>query len=131
MKLLRYGSAGREKPGILDSHGRIRDLSTVIPDLAGEALHPDALDRLRDLDTGTLGLVEDDVRIGPCVSGIGKFLCIGLNYSDHAAESGMKVPVEPILFMKATSAVCGPNDADCPMPAHVLFALTRYSTPTV
>ena len=110
MKLLRYGSAGREKPGIVDSRGRIRDLSAVIPDLAGDALHPESLNSLRDLDIETLRPVEDGVRIAPCVAGIGKFLCIGLNYSDHAAESGMKVPAEPILFMKATSAVCGPND---------------------
>ena len=110
MKLLRHGSPGRERPGIVDAGGRIRDLSTVIPDLAGDALHPESLNRLRALDVAALPLVEEGVRTGPCVAGIGKFLCIGLNYSDHAAESGMKVPVEPILFMKATSAVCGPYD---------------------
>ena len=110
MKLLRFGSPGAEKPGMLDSRGNIRDLSSVIPDLAGEALLPESLDRLRALDTSRLPTVEGDVRIGPCVAGVGKFICIGLNYSDHAAESGMPVPVEPILFMKATSAICGPND---------------------
>jgi 2-keto-4-pentenoate hydratase/2-oxohepta-3-ene-1,7-dioic acid hydratase in catechol pathway len=95
---------------MLDTPGRIRDLSSVIPDLAGEALLPESLERLRALDASRLPLVEGDVRIGPCVAGVGKFICIGLNYSDHAAESGMPVPVEPILFMKATSAICGPND---------------------
>ena len=110
MKLLRYGSPGAEKPGMLDTRGHIRDLSSVVPDLAGEALLPESLERLRGLDASRLPLVEDDVRIGPCVAGVGKFICIGLNYSDHAAESGMPVPVEPILFMKATSAICGPND---------------------
>ena len=110
MKLLRYGLPGHEKPGLLDSRGHIRDLSGIIPDLSGEALHPDSIDRLRALDSSSLRRVEDDVRIGPCVGGTGKFICIGLNYSDHAAESGMAVPAEPILFMKATSAICGPND---------------------
>jgi 2-keto-4-pentenoate hydratase/2-oxohepta-3-ene-1,7-dioic acid hydratase in catechol pathway len=110
MKLLRYGPLGREKPGILDSHGDIRDLSNVIADLSGSALHPDSLDRLRRLDTAALDRVDGAVRIGPCVAGVGKFICIGLNYSDHAAESKMAVPSEPILFMKATSAICGPND---------------------
>jgi 2-keto-4-pentenoate hydratase/2-oxohepta-3-ene-1,7-dioic acid hydratase in catechol pathway len=110
MKLLRYGPPGHEKPGLLDSRGHIRDLSDVIPDLSGEALSSDSIDRLRSLDSSSLRRVEEDVRIGPCVGGVGKFICIGLNYSDHAAESGMPVPVEPILFMKATSAICGPND---------------------
>ena len=110
MKLLRYGPPGREKPALLDSRGVIRDLSGVIPDLSGDALHPDSIDRLRALDAAALSRVDGEVRIGPCVAGVGKFLCIGLNYSDHAAESGMPVPAEPILFMKATSAICGPND---------------------
>ena len=110
MKLLRYGAPGREKPGILDVDGNIRDLSAAIPDLAGDALLPESLDRLRGLDPATLPPVDGGTRIGPCVGRVGKFLCIGLNYSDHAAESGMPVPAEPILFMKATSAVCGPND---------------------
>jgi 2-keto-4-pentenoate hydratase/2-oxohepta-3-ene-1,7-dioic acid hydratase in catechol pathway len=95
---------------MIDSRGDIRDLSSVVPDLSGESLHPESIDRLRALDPSTLRRVESDVRLGPCVAGVGKFICIGLNYSDHAAESGMAVPVEPILFMKATSAICGPND---------------------
>jgi 2-keto-4-pentenoate hydratase/2-oxohepta-3-ene-1,7-dioic acid hydratase in catechol pathway len=110
MKLLRFGPAGREKPGMLDSHGDIRDLSGVIPDLSGDALEPETIDRLRALAPSTLRRVDEAVRLGPCVAGVGKFICIGLNYSDHAAESGMPVPAEPILFMKATSAICGPND---------------------
>ena len=110
MKLLRYGPPGQENPGLLDSRGHIWDLSSVVPDLSGEALHPDSIGRLRALDPSKLRRVEGDVRLGPCVAGVGKFICIGLNYSDHAAESGMAVPAEPILFMKATSAICGPND---------------------
>jgi 2-keto-4-pentenoate hydratase/2-oxohepta-3-ene-1,7-dioic acid hydratase in catechol pathway len=107
MKLLRYGPPGAERPGILDSAGRIRDLSGVIPDVAGEVLT--RLDAL-DVNPEDLPLVEGDPRLGPCVGGTGKFICIGLNYSDHAAETGAKVPSEPIIFMKATSAICGPND---------------------
>jgi 2-keto-4-pentenoate hydratase/2-oxohepta-3-ene-1,7-dioic acid hydratase in catechol pathway len=110
MKLLRFGQPGHERPGLLDSNGVIRDLSGVIPDLAGNALQPGSLDRLRSIENSSLPAVDGGVRIGPCVGGVGKFICIGLNYSDHAAESGMQVPVEPILFMKATSAICGPND---------------------
>jgi 2-keto-4-pentenoate hydratase/2-oxohepta-3-ene-1,7-dioic acid hydratase in catechol pathway len=110
MKLLRYGAPGREKPGLVDANGHIRDLSSVIADLSGDALLPASLASLGRLDVATLPHVDADVRIGPCVAGVGKFICIGLNYSDHAAESGMKVPAEPILFMKATSAICGPND---------------------
>lgn len=107
MKLLRYGPHGAERPGILDGEGRIRDLSGVIPDVAGEVLT--RLDTLH-VDPETLPLVEGSPRLGPCVGGTGKFICIGLNYSDHAAETGAKVPSEPIIFMKATSAICGPND---------------------
>ena len=110
MKLLRYGSAGEEKPGLLAADGTIRDLSTVVPDLAGAALLPDSLDRIRQLDPASLPSVSGSPRLGPCVSGVGKFICVGLNYSDHAAESGMQVPTEPIIFMKATSAIVGPND---------------------
>jgi 2-keto-4-pentenoate hydratase/2-oxohepta-3-ene-1,7-dioic acid hydratase in catechol pathway len=110
MKLLRYGSPGGEKPGMLDARGDIRDLSSVIPDLSGNTIEPASIDRLRAVDPSTLPRVAADVRLGPCVAGVGKFICIGLNYSDHAAESGMAVPAEPILFMKATSAICGPND---------------------
>jgi 2-keto-4-pentenoate hydratase/2-oxohepta-3-ene-1,7-dioic acid hydratase in catechol pathway len=95
---------------MLDARGDIRDLSAVIPDLSGDALQSASIDRLRSLDFSSLPRVEGDVRIGPCVGAVGKFICIGLNYSDHAAESGMAVPAEPILFMKATSAICGPND---------------------
>ncbi len=110
MKLLRYGPQGHEKPGLLDSHGDIRDLSAIVADVSGDALHPDSIDRLRRLDPATLPRVDGSPRLGPCVAGVGKFICIGLNYSDHAAESNMPVPAEPILFMKATSAICGPND---------------------
>ena len=110
MKLLRYGDPGREKPGLLDSDGSIRDLSAVIADVAGDALLPDALERLRRLDRAALARVDGRPRLGACVGRVGKFICIGLNYSDHAAESGMPVPAEPILFMKATSAICGPDD---------------------
>jgi 2,4-didehydro-3-deoxy-L-rhamnonate hydrolase len=110
VKLLRYGPAGQEKPGLVDSTGVIRDLSGVLTDVAGVALHPESLERIRQLDPERFPAVGGAVRIGPCVAGTGKFLCIGLNYSDHARESGMAVPAEPILFMKATSAICGPND---------------------
>lgn len=110
MKLLRYGQAGREKPGLLDTSGTIRDLSGVIPDVASEALLPESLARLRAVKPESLPSVPGSVRLGACVTGIGKFICVGLNYSDHAAESGMAVPAEPIIFMKATSCVSGPND---------------------
>ena len=109
MKLLRYGPAGQEKPGLLDSNNQIRDLSGIVPDIAGRRLLPDALDRLRRLDPATLPVVNGTPRIGPCVGQVGKFICVGLNYSDHAAESGMAVPNEPILFMKATSSIVGPR----------------------
>jgi 2-keto-4-pentenoate hydratase/2-oxohepta-3-ene-1,7-dioic acid hydratase in catechol pathway len=110
MKLLRYGPAGQEKPGLLDSTGAIRDLSGVVPDIAGDTLLPDALSKLRNVDSASLPKVNGAPRIGPCVGRVGKFICIGLNYSDHAAESGMAVPKEPIVFMKATSCIVGPND---------------------
>jgi 2-keto-4-pentenoate hydratase/2-oxohepta-3-ene-1,7-dioic acid hydratase in catechol pathway len=110
MKLLRYGQTGSEKPGLLDKSGQIRDLSAVIPDLAGDVLTPGSLRRISGIDPSALPLVSSQHRIGPCVGRVGKFICIGLNYSDHAAESGMKVPTEPVVFMKATSAVCGPDD---------------------
>ncbi len=110
MKLLRYGPKGAERPGLLDAGGKIRDLSGEIGDLAGAALTPAGLDRLRALDPASLPLVEGDPRIGPCVGAIGKFMCIGQNYADHAAESGVEVPPEPVLFLKANSAVCGPYD---------------------
>ena len=110
MKLLRYGLPGQEKPGVLAADGTIRDLSNLIPDLSGPSLLPDSIEKLRQADASRLPLVEGKPRLGPCVSGVGKFICIGLNYSDHAAESGMAVPAEPVLFMKATSAICGPDD---------------------
>ena len=110
MKLLRYGPAGREKPGLLDADNRLRDLSHLVPDLAGPHLLPESIERLRRLDAATLPLVDGSPRIGPCVGQVGKFICVGLNYSDHAAESNMPVPAEPILFMKATSSIVGPND---------------------
>jgi 2-keto-4-pentenoate hydratase/2-oxohepta-3-ene-1,7-dioic acid hydratase in catechol pathway len=110
MKLLRFGNHGAEKPGMLDSEGRLRDLSGVVADIAGSALLPGTLETLRNIGPETLPLVAGSPRIGPCVGSVGKFVCIGLNYSDHAAESGMAVPAEPVVFMKATSAICGPND---------------------
>lgn len=110
MKFVRYGSPGAERPGILDSDGVTRDLSRVISDLAGPALRPESLQKLRNLDVRALPAVAPETRLGPCIGGVGKFVCIGLNYSDHAAESGMAVPNEPVVFMKATSAICGPND---------------------
>ncbi|BCQ29410.1 fumarylacetoacetate hydrolase family protein (plasmid) [Caballeronia sp. NK8] len=111
MKLLRYGSPGQEKPGLLDAEGNIRDLSNHVADIAGEALLPDSLARLKALDTASLPRVEGSPRLGSCVGGTRKFICIGLNYSDHAAETGATVPPEPIIFMKATSAIVGPNDS--------------------
>jgi 2-keto-4-pentenoate hydratase/2-oxohepta-3-ene-1,7-dioic acid hydratase in catechol pathway len=110
MKLLRYGPAGQEKPGLLDAAGAIRDLSGVVPDIAGEALSRAGLARLKGIDPSTLPVVSGNPRLGPCISGVGKFICIGLNYSDHAAETGNPIPSEPIIFMKATSAITGPND---------------------
>ena len=110
MKLLRYGPKGAEKPGILDADGRIRCLAAVLPDLDGAAITADGLAKLRTLDVGSLPLVDGNPRLGACVAKIGKFVCIGLNYADHAAELGLKVPPEPVIFMKVTSAVCGPND---------------------
>jgi 2,4-diketo-3-deoxy-L-fuconate hydrolase len=114
MKLLRHGAPGAEKPGLLDTSGRVRDLSGIVPDIAGEVLRPAGLKALQSLDIDTLPVVggtpQDDLRLGPCVGGIGKFVCIGLNYADHAAEAGMPIPEEPIIFNKWTSAVVGPND---------------------
>lgn len=115
MKLIRYGPIGQEKPGILDAQWRVRDLSAVITDLAGDALLPDQLAELKALDLDSLPLVpgapQKDLRLGPCVARTGKLICIGLNYSDHAAEAGMQVPPEPVVFNKWTSAICGPDDA--------------------
>lgn len=111
MKLLRYGPVGFEKPGLLDSAGVIRDLSSVVDDISGQALGDDSLAKLRDLDPEKLPQVDPDTRIGACVGSVGKFICIGLNYADHAAESGMELPQEPVIFFKATSAIMGPDDA--------------------
>ena len=115
MKLLRYGLPGQEKPGVLDAQGRVRDLSGVIADVAGAALLPESLARLRGLAIESLplvaGVAQKDLRLGACVGSVGKFICIGLNYSDHAAESGMAVPPEPVIFNKWTSAIVGPDDA--------------------
>ncbi|RVA17519.1 FAA hydrolase family protein, partial [Mesorhizobium sp. M7A.F.Ca.CA.004.11.2.1] len=105
-----YGPLGQEKPGMLDKDGRIRDLSGKVANIAGSTLLPESLDALRAIDPMTLPLIEGNPRLGACVAGTGKFICIGLNYSDHAAETGATVPPEPIIFMKATSAIVGPND---------------------
>ena len=115
MKLVRYGLPGQEKPGVLDGQGRVRDLSGRIADVAGAALLPQSLAALRGVEIDSLPLVagtpQKDLRLGPCVGSVGKFICIGLNYSDHAAESGMQVPPEPVVFNKWTSAIIGPDDA--------------------
>lgn len=110
MKLLRYGEVGSERPGLIDADGTIRDLSAHVADIAGTALHPASLDMLSKLDAKSLPAVSGKPRIGACVAGTGKFICIGLNYSDHAAETGATVPPEPIIFMKASSAIVGPDD---------------------
>lgn len=110
MKLLRVGPKGQEKPALLDSNNCLRDLSAVVDDIAGDVLSDAGLAKLRSLDPTTLPLLDNSERIGPCVGKVGKFICIGLNFSDHAAEAGMQLPKQPIIFMKATSAICGPND---------------------
>src|SRR3954470_13052570 len=110
MKLLRYGPVGMEKPGLLDEGGTIRDLSGLVGDIGGATLSGEGVERLRGVGASKLPEVDPSVRLGPCVGGTGKFVCIGLNYSDHAAETGATVPSEPIIFMKATSAIVGPND---------------------
>jgi len=110
MKLVRFGQPGREKPGIVDSEGNIRDLSSVVPDIAGEILSPKGLAKIAKAKIDKLPKVRAGARIGPCVGGVGNFIAIGLNYSDHAAEAGMQVPKEPIIFNKAPSCICGPND---------------------
>src|SRR5215470_17000950 len=110
MKLVRFGPNGREKPGIIDAKGRIRDLSKVVPDLAGEGLSPKSLAKIRKAPIDKLPLVKGNPRLGACVAGVGNFIAIGLNYSDHAAEAGMPIPKEPIIFNKVTSCISGPND---------------------
>ncbi len=108
MKLARYGARGAEKPGLIDADGKLRDLSGHVSDIAGDVLTD--LDKLKSIDPASLPLVEGEPRYGACVGGTRKFICIGLNYADHAAESGMDVPPEPVIFAKFTSAICGPND---------------------
>jgi ureidoglycolate lyase/2,4-diketo-3-deoxy-L-fuconate hydrolase len=114
MKLLRYGPPGQERPGLLDAEGRVRDLSALVDDIAGDVITPAGLAKLQAIDPGTLPLVDgtpqQDLRVGPCIGRVGKFICIGLNYADHAAESGLPVPTEPVVFAKWTSAICGPDD---------------------
>ncbi len=110
MKLVRYGAPGQEQPGLLDADGHIRSLAGVVGDIDGQAISPESLSRLKAIDPTTLPLVGDDVRIGPCLGNVGKLIGIGLNYSDHAAESNLPVPGEPIVFMKATSSIAGPYD---------------------
>jgi len=110
MKLLRFGARGQERPGLIDADGGIRDLSSLVRDLSRESLEATSLERLRKVNPETLPQISTDVRIGPCVARCGKFICVGLNYRDHAREAGMAAPKEPVLFMKATSAISGPND---------------------
>lgn len=110
MKLLRYGIAGQERPGILDAQGNVRDLCSVVSDINGKTLNEETLKKIASIKIESLPIVETPERFGPCVNGVGKFICIGLNYADHAAESGLDVPAEPVVFMKATSAITGPND---------------------
>ena len=110
MKLLRYGEVGAEKPGMLDEHGDIRDLSTIVSDISPAIIDAGDLDGLKSVDPASLPRVENNPRLGPCVGQIGKFVCIGLNYSDHAKETGMPIPTEPIVFMKTTSSISGPDD---------------------
>ena len=110
MKLLRYGPLGQENPGILDTDGNIRSLKSIVSDIDGSTLSEENLQRIQSVDLSSLPVVDTDVRLGACVGNVGKFICIGLNYADHAAESGMKIPDEPEVFTKATSAISGPND---------------------
>ncbi|AOA06295.1 MULTISPECIES: fumarylacetoacetate hydrolase family protein [Pseudomonas] len=117
MKLLRYGDKGQERPALLDHNGQLRDLSAVVADIAGQALSPESIARLQDIDPSTLPLVQGSPRIGACVGQVGKFICIGLNYADHAAETGAAIPAEPVVFSKWTSAIVGPND-DVEIPRH-------------
>ena len=119
MKLLRVGAPGLEKPAILHSDGTYRDLSAIVPDLRGLVLTPEGLNRIRAVDPATLPVLDATLRIGPCVAFVGKFICVGLNYADHAAETGAPIPAEPILFQKATSAIIGPND-DVIIPKNAL-----------
>ena len=117
MKLVRYGNKGSERPGMLDAQGALRDLTSIIHDIDGRALSQGSLDALRGVDPPDLPLISANQRLGACVGSVGKFVCVGLNYSDHAAESGMEVPKGPVLFMKATSSICGAND-ETVLPRH-------------
>lgn len=119
MKLLRVGPKGAEKPAILHTDGTYRDLSSVVPDIAGAAITAEGLAKIRAADASKLPVLDSSLRIGPCVGQVGKFMCIGLNYADHAAETNSPIPAEPILFMKATSAIIGPND-DVILPKNTL-----------
>ena len=110
MKLVRFGPVDNEKPGIIDKHGNLRDLSSHIDDISGQTLSDDQLQQLSKIDASMLPIIEKQERLGPCIFGVGKFICIGLNYADHAKEAGMEVPPEPVIFMKATTAICGPTD---------------------
>src|SRR4051794_22552264 len=110
MKLVRFGPPGREKPGIIDSKGGIRDLSKVVPDIDGDALGPSGLAKIRKANVDRLPTIRKGVRIGACVGDVGNFIAIGLNYADHAAEAGLPLPKEPVIFNKAPSCICGPND---------------------
>jgi 2-keto-4-pentenoate hydratase/2-oxohepta-3-ene-1,7-dioic acid hydratase in catechol pathway len=110
MKLVRFGTSGDEKPGVIDEHGKLRDLSACMDDITAQNLSDEKLFEFSKINLNTLPIVDKSTRLGPCVSGVGKFICIGLNYADHAKEAGMEVPPEPVIFMKATSAICGPTD---------------------
>ena len=110
MKLLRFGSPGSEKPGLLDTDGNIRDLTSIVGDITNKVVEPDSLAHIGSFDVSGLPIVTGNPRLGPCINGVGKFVCIGLNYTDHALESGQPIPSEPVVFMKATSSIVGPND---------------------
>ncbi|NCF47768.1 MAG: 2-hydroxyhepta-2,4-diene-1,7-dioate isomerase [Alphaproteobacteria bacterium] len=110
MKLVRFGTSGDEKPGVIDEHGKLRDLSAYMDDITAQNLSDEKLFEFSKINLNTRPIVDKSTRLGPCVSGVGKFICIGLNYADHAKEAGMEVPPEPVIFMKATSAICGPTD---------------------
>ena len=110
MKLVRFGSEGNEKPGLIDEQGNLCDLSSYLDDISGPNLSEDKLLEISKIDKSNLPKIDKSPRLGPCVNNVGKFICIGLNYADHAKEAGMEVPPEPVIFMKATSAICGPAD---------------------
>ena len=110
MKLVRFGSNGNEMPGLVDESGQLFDLSAYVKDISGEILSENKLEEISKINTNILPKIDNSVRIGPCLNNVGKFICIGLNYADHAKEAGMEVPPEPVIFMKATSAICGPTD---------------------